>query len=257
MAAFDDPAFYGDRWAAVYDDHHRHMDPGPAVEFLAGLAGDGRVLELAIGTGQVALPLAARGITVEGVDASAAMVDRLRAKPGGQSIPVTMEDMAQVPVSGPFRLVYLIFNTLFGLLSQARQAECFASVARVLEPGGMFAIECFVPDLTRFDHDQRVQARSVTEDSAIIEVSVHDKVQQRVTTQIITLDGQGMHLRPVAIRYSWPSELDLMAAQVGLRLTERYADWDRRPFTSASNGHVSVYQRTRPAQLKPSSPNAA
>jgi SAM-dependent methyltransferase len=244
MAAFDDPAFYGDRWAAAYDDHHSHMDPGPAVEFLAGLAGDGRVLELAIGTGRVALPLAARGIAVQGVDASAAMVDRLRAKPGGQSIPVTVGDMAQVPASGPLRLVYLVFNTLFGLLSQARQAECFASVARVLDPGGTFVIECFVPDLTRFDHDQRVQARSVTEDSAIIEVSRHDKAQQRVTTQMITVDGHGMHLRPVAIRYSWPSELDLMAAQAGLRLTERYADWDRRRFTSASDGHVSVYQRT-------------
>jgi SAM-dependent methyltransferase len=243
MAGFEDPAFYGDRWAAVYDDHHRQMDPAPAVEFLAGLAGAGRVLELAIGTGRIAVPLAARGITVEGVDASAAMVERLRAKPGGEAIPVTMGDMAQVPASGRFGLVYLVFNTLFGLLSQARQAECFGSVARVLEPGGMFVIECFVPDLARFDHDQRVQARSVTEDAAIIEVSRHDKVQQRVTTQMITLDGQGMHLRPVAIRYSWPAELDLMAEGAGLRLTERYAGWDRQPFTSASDGHVSVYQR--------------
>ena len=210
---------------------------------LAGLAGDGRVLELAIGTGRVALPLAARGITVEGVDASAAMVEQLRAKPGGASIPVTVGDMAQVPVSGQFRLVYLVANTLFGLLSQARQAECFGNVEGVLDPGGLYDIECFVPDLARFDRDQRVQARSVTEDSAIIEVSRHDKTQQRVNTQMITLDGQGMHLRPVAIRYSWPAELDLMADRAGLRLTERYADWDRRPFTSASGGHVSVYQR--------------
>jgi SAM-dependent methyltransferase len=243
MAGFHDPAFYGDRWAAVYDDHYTQLDPGPAVEFLAGLAGNGRVLELAIGTGRVALPLAARGITVEGVDASAAMVERLRAKPGGERIPVTMGDMAQVPVSGPFRLVYLVFNTLFGLLSQARQAECFGNVARALEPEGMFVIECFVPNLARFDHDQRVQARSVTEDSAVIEVSRHEKMQQRINTQVITLDGQGMHLRPVALRYAWPAELDLMADRAGLRLTERHADWDRRPFTSASDGHVSVYQR--------------
>jgi SAM-dependent methyltransferase len=243
MAGFDDSAFYGDRWAAVYDDHYRQMDPEPAVEFLAGLAGDGRVLELAIGTGRVALPLAARGVTVEGVDASAAMVARLRAKPGGDLIPVAIGDMADVPVSGRFRLVYLVFNTLFGLLSQARQAECFANVARVLDPEGLFVIECFVPDLARFDRDQRVQAQSVTEDSAVIEVSRHDKAQQRVTTQVITLDGEGMRLRPVAIRYSWPAELDLMADRAGLRLTARYADWDRRPFTSVSGGHVSVYQR--------------
>jgi SAM-dependent methyltransferase len=243
MPGFDDPAFYGDRWSAVYDDHHKQMDPGPAVEFLAGLAGDGRILELAIGTGRVARPVAARGIKVEGVDASAAMVERLRAKPGGESIPVVIGDMAEVPVGGPFRLVYLVSNTLFCLLSQEGQAKCFASVARVLEPGGMFVIECFVPDPARFDHDQRVQARSVTEDSAIIEVSRLDKVQQRVTTQMVMFDGQGMHLYPVAIRYSWPAELDLMADRAGLRLTERHADWDRRPFTSASTGHVSVYER--------------
>ena len=242
MAGFGDPAFYGDRWAAVYDDHHEQVDPGPAVEFLAGLAGDGRVLELGIGTGRVALPLAARGNRVEGVDASAAMAERLRTKPGGESVPVAIGDMAQVPVSGQFRLVYLVFNTLFGLLSLERQAGCFANVARALEPGGMLVIECFVPDVARFDHDQRVQARSVTEDSAVIEVSRHDRVQQRVTTQMIMLDGQGMHLRPVAIRYSWPAELDLMADRAGLRLAERYADWDRRRFTSASSGHVSVYQ---------------
>jgi SAM-dependent methyltransferase len=244
MAGFDDPASYGDRWAAVYDDHHARMDPGPAVEFLSGLAGDGRVPSLlAIGTGRVALPLAARGITVEGVDASAAMVERLRAKPGGESIPVTIGDMADVPVSGRFRLVYLVFSTLFGLLSPARQAECLGNVAHVLEPGGMFVVECFVPDLTKFARDQRVQTLAVTEDSATAGMSRHDAAQQRITTQTITLDGQGMHLRPVALRYSWPSELYLMAERAGLRLRERHSDWDRRPFTSGSGSHVSVYQR--------------
>ena len=243
MAGFGDPAFYGDRWADVYDEHHGWLDPAAAVEFLAGLAGDGRVLELAIGTGRVALPLAGRGVAVEGVDASEAMVARLRAKPGGDSFPVVIGDMAEVPVSGPFRLVYLIFNTLFGLLTQDRQAECFTNVARVLGPAGVFVIECFVPDLARFDRGQRVRAREVTEDSATIEVSRHDAVLQRVTTQIVTLDGQGMRLRPVALRYSWPGELDLMAQAAGLRRAERYGDWDRRPFDSLSSKHISVYQR--------------
>ncbi len=243
MAGFDDPAFYGDRWAGVYDEQHGGLDPAPAVEFLAGLAGDGRVLELAIGTGRVALPLAGQGLAVEGVDASQAMVEQLRAKPGGDSIPVTIGDMAKVPVNGPFGLVYLVFNTLFGLLSQERQASCFRNVAQVLDPGGVFVIECFVPDLARFNRGQRVQTLAVTEDSATLELSRHDAAQQRVTTQIVTLDGQGTHLRPVAIRYCWPSELDLMAEQAGLRLRERHSDWHRRPFDSTSGGHVSVYQR--------------
>jgi SAM-dependent methyltransferase len=242
MTGFDDPAFYGNRWADVYDEHHASLDPAPAVEFLAGLAGSGPVLELAIGTGRVALPLAARGLVVEGVDASAAMVQRLRAKPGGDSIKVAIEDMADIPATGPFRLVYLVANTLFGLLTQERQASCYGSVARVLSPGGAFVIECFVPDLTRFDRGQRMQALEVTEDMASFELSRHDAAQQRVTAQIVTMDGQGTRMRPVALRYSWPSELDLMARQAGLQLTERYADWNRRPFDSTSGGHVSVYR---------------
>ena len=243
MAGFDDPACYGDRWAEVYDEQHRVPDPAPAVEFLAGLAGGGRVLELAIGTGRVALPLAARGITVEGVDASAAMVERLRAKPGGDAIAVTIGDMADVPVSGPFTLVYLVFNSLFGLPSQERQAGCFGNVARVLSPGGAFVIECFVPDLTRFNGGQRVEARDVAEDSAIFELVRHDVVRQRITTQIVTLDRRGVRMRPIAMRYSWPSELDLMAGQAGLRLTARYGDWERRAFDADSADHVSVYRR--------------
>jgi SAM-dependent methyltransferase len=242
VAGFDDPAFYGDRWASVYDEHFAEMDPAAAVDFLAELAGDGRVLELAIGTGRVALPLAGRGIVVEGIDASEAMVERLRAKPGGAVIRVVIGDMAQVPASGPFSLVHVVFNALFGLLSQARQAECFRNVARVLDPGGVFVVECFVPDLGRFDRGQRVQARAVTEDSAILELSRHDVARQRITSQIVTLDGHGTHLRPVALRYAWPSELDLMAQQAGLRLRERYSGWDRQPFDSDSRGHVSVYQ---------------
>jgi hypothetical protein len=151
--------------------------------------------------------------------------------------------MAEVAVRGPFRLVYLVFNALFGLLSGARQAECFRNVARVVEPGGVFVIECFVPDLARFDRGQRVQTRAVTEDSATIDLSVHDAARQRITTQIVTLDNRGMRLHPVALRYSWPGELDMMAQLAGLGLRERYSGWDRQPFGSGSRTHISVYQR--------------
>jgi SAM-dependent methyltransferase len=243
MTGFDDPAFYGDRWADVYDERVGGKDASAAVDFLADLAGGGAALELAIGTGRVALPLTSRGVAVEGVDASAEMVQRLRAKPGGELVTVTIGDMADVPVRGPFALVYLVFNTLFGLLTQDRQAACFHNVARVLDPDGVFVIECFVPDLARFDRGQRVQVVEVTEDTAIFELCRHDPVAQRIDIQTVTLAGDGIRMRPVAIRYAWPAELDLMASQAGLRLTERYDDWDRRPFDSASGSHVSVYRR--------------
>ncbi len=246
MATFDEPDFYGQRWASVYDERHaqRHaqLDLEAAVGFLAGLAGDGRVLELGIGTGRVAIPLTRRGVRVEGVDASQAMVDRLRAKPGGEGIAVAIGDMAEVRASGPYQLVYLVANTLFGLLTQRRQVDCFAAVARELEPGGAFVIECFVPDLSRFDRGQRLQTLGVSEASVSAEMSRHDQAAQRVTTQILTVDEGGTTLHPVAIRYAWPSELDLMAQLAGLRLRERHADWDRRAFDDASTKHVSVYE---------------
>jgi SAM-dependent methyltransferase len=242
MADFDDPVFYGDTWASVYDEGVGRVDPEPAVAFLAEMADGGRVLELAIGTGRVALPLARRGVDVHGLDASAAMVERMRAKPGGDVIDVTIGDMADVPLPGPFRLVYLVSNTLFGLLTPDRQADCFRNVARVLDPSGRFVIECFVPDPGRFDRGQRVQAIDVTEHSATLEVSLHDAATQRVRAQHIKLDADGVHRWPVAIRYAWPAELDLMAAAAGLKLRDRCADWDRSPFTSASAKHVSVYE---------------
>ena len=241
MASFEDPAFFGDRWADVYDEG-KELDPTPAVEFLTGLAGDGRVLELAIGTGRVGLPLARRGVAVEGIEASAAMVERLRAKPRGEQVPVTIGDMAEVPATGPFRLVYLVYNTLFNLVSPERQADCFRNVARVLDTDGAFVLECFVPDPSRWDRGQRVEARSVTEDSATIEVSRHDAATQRYNKQTIIFTDRGIRLLPVALRYSWPSELDLMAGLAGLRLHERYADWERRPFGSGSTSHISVYR---------------
>lgn len=241
VATFDDTAFFGEHWAGIYDVGPE-LDPGPAVQFLTGLANGGRVLELAIGSGRVALPLAARGIAVEGVEASAAMVDLLRAKPGGDAIPVAVGDMADVPVDGPFQLVYLVYNTLFNLPDAERQAECFANVARALAPGGAFVFECFVVDPSRYDRGQRVEARSVKEDSVVLQVSRHDAAAQRLFKQHLIFDAAGFRGYPVALRYCRPGELDLMARLAGLELAERYAGWDRSPFGAGSESHVSVYR---------------
>jgi SAM-dependent methyltransferase len=241
MSVFDDPGLFGRLWAADYDAG-ANPDPGPAVDFLSGLAQGGPVLELAIGTGRVALPLAARGLVVEGVEASDEMVARMRAKPGGAQIPVTIGDMADVPVTGPFRLVYLVFNTLFNLVDADRQADCFRNVARVLAPGGAFVVEAFVPDPADFDRDEQVQVRAVTEDSATIRLHRYDRAAQRFIRQTITFDSQGVHLKPFAMRYCWPDQMDELAGQAGLRLAERYTDWHRRPFDADSTDHISVYR---------------
>jgi len=173
------------------------------------------------------------------------MIERMRAKPGGASIATTVGDMADVTASGPFHLVYLVFNTLFNLPSQQRQVDCFRHVAAVLAPGGLFVIECFIQDLTEFDRGQRVATRALTEDSVSTEFLSHDPVEQAITYQRVTCDAQGITLRPLRLRYCWPSELDLMAQLAGMRLRDRYNGWDRSPFTAASRQHVSVYERPR------------
>ncbi|MEU9516703.1 class I SAM-dependent methyltransferase [Micromonospora sp. NPDC048169] len=242
MSLFDDPGLFGRLWAATYDGPG-NPDPAPAVDFLAPLAEGGPVLELAVGTGRVALPLAARGLAVEGVEASPEMVAHLRAKPGGADMPVTIGDMADVPVPGPYRLVFLVFNTLFNLVSEERQAACFRNVARVLAPGGAFVIETFVPDPADFDRDEQVQVREVTEDSATIRMHRYDRAAQTFVRQTVTFDAAGVHLKPFAMRYAWPEQIDELAEQAGLRLTERYADWDGSPFDADSRAHISVYRR--------------
>jgi len=233
----------GDRWAGAYPDLTFGPDPAPAVEFLAALAdGAGRVLELGIGGGRVARPLTRHGITVEGIEASQAVLDRLRATPGAESIPVTLGDLADVPVDGAFGLVYLVWSGLFHLPSQARQVDCFRNAARVLAPGGAFVIECFVPGPAQFDRG--VEVNTVTEESASMTLTRHDPVAQRIFTQRVRFgDGRKVRMFPVAMRYCWPSELDLMAELAGLRLRERYADWSRAAFGADSRSHVSVYER--------------
>ncbi len=245
MSIFDDPGLYGRLYADEYEGDiaaSADPDPRPAVAFLAELAGpDARVLELAIGAGRVALPLAARGVRVEGVEGSAAMVAHLRRHPGGADLPVVIGDMADVPVDGPYTMAYLVFNTLFNLVDAEKQARCFRNVARVLEPGGTFVIEAFVPDPADFDRDERLQMRKVTEDSATFRVHQYDRQAQTFIRQTITFDRDGVHLSPFAMRYLWPEQIDDLAAQAGLTLSARYADWQRTPFTPASPDHISVY----------------
>jgi hypothetical protein len=238
------PSTYGERIADVYDAwFHPPGDPMVVAEFLAELAGSGPALELAIGTGRIALPLASKGLEVQGIDASEAMVAKLREKPGGADIPVTLGDFADVGVGGRFRLVFVVFNTLFGLLTTEDQKRCFRNVAEHLTDDGAFVVETFVPDLARFDRGQRVQGFRVEPGRAIFDVSKHDPANQRVSVQIIALEsGGGFRMFPVELRYCWPSELDLMAELAGLRLRERWGDWTQEPYTGEGK-HISVYER--------------
>jgi len=239
------PSTYGDHIADAYDAwFHPPSDPAAAIDFLAELVGSGPALELAIGTGRIALPLATRGVEIQGIDASAAMVAKLREKPGGTDILVTMGDFADVPVEGRFQLVFVVFNTLFALLTQDDQRRCLRNVADHLTDDGVFVVEAFVPDIARFDRGQRVDARRVEVGRAILEVSRHDAGNQRVSSQLVVLEETGLRIFPVELRYAWPSELDLMAELAGLRLRERWGDWNRERFTGDGK-HVSVYERSR------------
>jgi SAM-dependent methyltransferase len=243
MADYDEST-YGERIAEVYDGFYEifRTDASEAVGFLAPLAKGRRVLELGIGTGRIALPLAQRGIKVHGIDASPAMVEKLRSKPGGAEIPIEMGNFANLRIGGRFSLVYVVFNTFFALLSQDDQVRCFTRVAKRLTPDGAFVIEAFMPDLARYDHGQRTSTTLIADERTIMEVSKLDAMSQRVRSQHIVIDDGGIHRYPVELRFAYPPELDLMARIAGMRLRERWGGWDRRPFTSESVNHVSVYE---------------
>jgi SAM-dependent methyltransferase len=232
---------YGQRMAGIYDEWFPDYDPD-AIEALDDLAGDGRALELGIGTGRFALPLADKGVEVHGIDASESMIARLRAKPGSERITVTQGDFAEVPVEGKYSLVYIVFNTLFALTSQQEQVQCFRNVAAHLAPGGCFVIEAFVPDPRRFTGGQVNWATRVTTDLVELDVGNHDAASQRVVSQKVVFSEGKVHLYPLQIRYCWPSELDLMAQLAGLRLRERWSNWKRDSFTSESTKHISIYE---------------
>src|ERR687898_2713519 len=234
---------FGEDTAEIYDQTPRG-DEAETVAFLERLARGGPALELAIGTGRIALPLAARGVRVDGIDFSPAMVARLRAKPGGDQIPVTIGDFSDVAVPDRYRLIYIVFNTLFNLLTQDDQVRCFENVAAHLTDDGAFLIEAFRPDfLYRLRDHQYVDAEAVEVDEVRLDVARHDPVTQLLEESHVSLSREGVRLNPIVTRYAWPSELDLMARIAGLRLKERWADWNRSGLTSTSRNVVSVYGR--------------
>jgi len=231
---------YGERIAEVYDQYYPEYDPA-AIQVLAELAKGGKALELGIGTGRIALPLMQTGTSVQGIDISQSMVAKLRAKPGGESIKVTMGDFSDVNVDGKFNLIYVVFNTFFSLLTQEEQVRCFQNVTSHLEPGGVFVIEAFVPDLTRFTGGQAIRGTHVTENEARLDITMVEYDKQVLTSQHVIFTGEGIRFYPVKIRYVWPAEMDLMARLGHLQLIMRWSDWKKNLFTSGSRMHVSVY----------------
>jgi hypothetical protein len=226
----------------------RHMQRGDehdAVEFLARLAGPGPALELGIGTGRIALPLAATGIPVDGIDFSPHVIEQMRSKPGGDKIDVTIGDFADVPVAGMYRLIYVPFNTFFNLLTQDDQVRCFENAARHLTDDGSFVIEGgalpeFFYSLREY---QYVQVERIEVDEVGIDVLRLDPVTQTLEENHVSLSPKGISMNPVMQRYAWPAEMDLMARMAGLRLTERWGGWDRRALVAESKNVVSVWGR--------------
>jgi SAM-dependent methyltransferase len=239
--------FFDEQGAARYDqstgDEFDATTIEATVDFLAGLAGQGRALELGIGTGRIALPLAARGVSVHGVDLSEPMLEQLRAKPGGKAISVAVGDFSTTLVDGSFSLAYLVFNTIENLVTQDTQVACFANVARHLEPGGRFVIECAIPDLRRLPHGERSVVFDLSD--AHWGIDEYDVANQGLISHHFTRVGDAVEYSAGPFRYVWPSELDLMARLAGMRLAERWSGWRREPFTSESRKHISVWELPR------------
>ena len=232
---------YGDRSAPIYDRWHPDA-PAEMIATLKDLAGSGPVLELGIGTGRIALRLAEHGLDLHGIDASEAMIEKLWLKPDSSRIKVTLGNFAEVGVDGNFTLIFVVFNTFFCLASQEEQIRCFANVARRLQSGGLFLIEAFIPDLSRFTLGQNTSATKVEADEVLMEFSRHDSLTQRILSQQVVINEAGTRLYPIQIRYAWPSELDLMARLAGMQLRERWSNWRREPLTTESTHHVSIYE---------------
>ena len=239
-----DDGYFDETVAATYDTDSAMSDPrviDPAVDVLAELAGNGRALEFAIGTGRVALPLGRRGVQVHGIELSAAMVARLRDKEGGAEIDVTIGDMATARVAGQFSLVYLVFNTINNLTTQEAQVACFRNAASHLEPGGWFLVEVGVPPLQRLPIGETTLAFDRT--ATHWGIDEFDVVTQRFTSHHVRIGDGKCESVSIPFRYAWPAELDLMAQLAGLTLKQRWGNWRREPFTALSSSHISIWQK--------------
>jgi SAM-dependent methyltransferase len=236
---------FGERVADRYDESSAEMFEretlDATVDFLAGLAGRGAALELGIGTGRIALPLAQRGVRVHGIDLSSAMVARLRAKEGAEDIEVTLGDFATTRVDGTFSIAYLVFNTIMNLTTQDEQVACFQNVAAHLEPGGCFVIEVMLPELQRLAPGETFRPFRVT--ATRLGFDEYDVVSQGLISHHYSVSDGELEVNPIPFRYVWPSELDLMARLAGMTLRERWSGWKREPFTSDSTKHVSVWEK--------------
>ena len=241
----DEDGSFGQRVAETYDEtSDERFDPAvvePTVHLLAELAGSGRALELGIGTGRIAIPLARRGVEVHGIDLSRAMVRRLRAKPGGEGIDVTIGDFSTTRLDGTFRLAYLVYNTIMNLTTQAAQVACFRNVAEQLESGGRFVVEVGVPDLRRLPPGERFVVFDGS--STHWGIDEYDVANQGLISHHFEIRGDEIEQSSGPFRYVWPSELDLMAQLAGLELRDRWEGWMREPFTSESRQHVSVWEK--------------
>jgi SAM-dependent methyltransferase len=243
----DDDGYFDEHVAARYDESGEiaeMFDPAvvdPVIDFLVEIAGSGRALELGIGTGRIALPLGRRGVPVHGIELSKAMAARLRSKPGGEEIGVTIGDFATTTVDGTFSVAYLVFNTILNLTTQAAQIQCFRNVAAHLEPGGCFVIEVGVPELQRLPPGETIRAFHVSETSWGLDE--YDVAMQGLTSHHFEIVDGRVEQNSVPFRYAWPSELDLMAQLAGMKLRERWSGWKREPFTSDSRKHVSVWEK--------------
>jgi SAM-dependent methyltransferase len=241
-----DDGYFDERVAARYDESGELeglFDPAvvdPVVDLLVALAGSGRALELGIGTGRIALPLAERGVPVHGIELSKAMAARLRAKPGGEDIGVTIGDFATTTVMGTFSVAYLVFNTIMNLTTQAAQVACFRNVAAHLEAGGCFVIEVGVPELQRLPPGETLRPFHVSETRWGLDE--YDVARQGLTSHHLEIVDGRVERSSIPFRYAWPAELDLMAELAGMSLRERWSGWRREPFTSDSRNHVSVWE---------------